>query len=350
MPTIVEAWNGPGSKDDEITTVQPSDHGLHSDDRRAFEHWYVDARLDSGHTVVGFLTRRRPEERPGCDPSVELIIYFPDGTKRQVNASYPKDRASFSPDDVDVRIGDNRAWADRRGTLPVQHFRLAEEDVVLDLQLHNELPSWMPGRGETHYNDREHFGWVVAAPRARVTGTVRVGDLVLDASGIGYADHNWGAGDMKRIIERWHWGRLYVDDYSLLFANVMTQKRLGHHRSQPLMLAREDDIVLSTGEVTLSEGPMVFHPGANREHPTWLRLEVPGRVDLRLTVDRIIDAQDLLEEVPVARSRFVKPLVHRLVGRPGYFRFDSHFELTVHEDGREVRRTGRTLHEMVALA
>ena len=122
---------------------------------------------------------------------------------------------------------------------------------------------------------------------------------------------------MKRIIERWHWGRLYVEDYSLLFANVMTQKRLGHHRSQPLMLAREDEIVLSTGEVTLSEGPMVFHPARDREHPTWLRLEVPGRVDLRLTVDRVIDAQDLLDEVPVARSRFVKPLVHRLVGPAG---------------------------------
>lgn len=351
MPTIVEAWNGPGSKDAELTVVQPSDHGLHlSTDKRAFEHWYFDARLDTGHTVVAFLTKRRPEERAGCDPSVELIIYSPDGTKRQVNASYPKAEASFAVDDVDVRIGPNRCWVDRSGELPVQHAHLAEEDVVFDLQFHNELPSWMPGRGETHYGEREHFGWVVAAPRARVTGTVRIGDLVLDASGIGYADHNWGAGDMKRIIQRWHWGRLYVEDYSLLYANVMTQKRFDHHRSQPLMLAKDGEVLLSTGEVVLTEGPMVFHEGANREYPTWLRIEVPGKVDLRLTVERIIDAQDLLDEVPVARSRFVKPLIHRLVGRPGYFRFDSRFELTVVEDGVAVQRSGHTLHEMVALA
>jgi hypothetical protein len=350
-PRIVEAWNGPGARDAELTTVQPTDHGLHATPhRRAFEHWYFDARLDSGHTVVAFLTKRRPEERVGCEPSVELIIYSPDGTKRQVNRSYPASEASFATLDVDTRIGPNRAWVDRSGPLPVQHAHLAEEDVVFDLQFHNELPSWMPGRGETHYGEVDHFGWVVAAPRARVSGTVRIGDLVLDASGIGYADHNWGVGDMKRIIDRWHWGRLYVEDYSLLFANVLTQKRFRHHRSQPLMLAREGEIVLSTGEVELTEGPMVFHEVANREHPTSLRLQVPGRVDLRLEVERVIDAQDLLDEVPIARSRLVKPIVHRLVGRPGYLRFDSRFELTVVEDGVEVHRSGSTLHEMVALS
>ena len=350
-PRIVEAWNGPGARDAELTTVQASDHGLHATPhKRAFEHWYFDARLDSGHTVVAFLTKRRPEERVGCDPSVELIVYSPDGTKRQVNRSYPASEASFATDDVDVRIGPHRAWVDRSGPLPVQHAHLVTEDLELDLQFHNELPSWMPGRGETRYGEVDHFGWVVAAPRARVTGSVRIGDQRLDAAGIGYADHNWGVGDMKRIIDRWHWGRLYVEDYSLLFANVMTQKRFDRHRSQPLMLARDTEIVLSTGEVELTEGPMVFHDGANREHPTWLRMRVPGRLDLRLDVDRVIDAQDLLEEVPIARSRLVKPLVHRLVGRPGYFRFDSRFELTVVEDDGEVHRSGRTLHEMVALS
>jgi len=351
MSTVIaEAWNGPGNQDSELTVVTPADNGLHpSDSKRAFEHWYFDARLDTGHTVVAFLTKRRPEQGAGCDPSVELIIYSPDGNKRQVNASYPKSEAHFGVDDVDVRVGPNRAWVDRSGPLPVHHAYLAEEDVTFDLAFHNELPSWMPGRGETSYGPVDHFGWVVAAPRARVSGTVTIGDLVLDAAGIGYADHNWGVGDMKRIIQRWHWGRLYVEDYSLLFANVLTQKRFGHHRSQPVMLAHRDEIVLSTGDVRITEGPLVFHPGANRDYPTWLELESPGAFTLRLDVDRIIDAQDLLDEIPIARSRFVKPLIHRLVGRPGYLRFDSRFELVIHGGDTDTVRTGQTLHEMVAL-
>lgn len=347
---IVDAWNGPGNKDSVLTVVQPQDNGLHDATHRlAFEHWYFDARLDSGHTVVGFLTKRRPEQRSSADPSVELIIYSPDGTKRQVNASYPKADASFSSDDVEVTIGRNRAWVDRSGSLPVHHVYLAEEDVVFDFTFHNEVPSWMPGRGETHYGPRDHFGWVVAAPRARVTGTLTMGGQTISGDGIGYSDHNWGVGDMKRIIERWHWGRLYTEKYSLLFANVLTQARLNNHRSAPLMLARGGEVVLSTGEVSITEGPMRFHSVANREYPEWLRLEVADEVALTLNVERIIDAQDLLDEVPVVRSRVVKPLIHRLLGRPGYFRFDSTFELTLGAEYGGETVTGRTLHEMVAL-
>lgn len=346
---ITDGWNGPGNQDAELTSVTPADHGLHAQTRGAFEHWYFDARLDSGHTLVGFLTKRRPEQRKGCNPSVELIVYAPDGTKLRAHQSYPKAAASFATEDVDVRIGPNRCWVDRSGDLPVQHVRLQAGDLAFDLAFHNELPSWMPGRGETYYGEKDHFGWVVAAPRARVTGTLRIAGETIDAAGIGYADHNWGVGDMKRIIERWHWGRLYVEDYSLLFANVLTQKRLNHHRSAPLMLAHNDRIVLSNGEMTITEGPMEFHAVANREFPRWLELEVPGQVRLRLDVERIIDAQDILDELPVVRSKLVKPIIHKLVGRPGYFRFDSRFVLTVVQDGEEVVRRGSTLHEMVAL-
>ena len=49
------------------------------------------------------------------------------------------------------------------------------------------------------------------------------------------------------------------------------------------------------------------------------------------------------------RSPFVKPLINRVVGRPGYFRFRSDFTLTVRLDGDAHVRRGSTLHEMVAL-
>jgi hypothetical protein len=147
--TIVEAWNGPGQQDSVITEVQPVDHGLHpSTSKLAFE--YFDARLDTGHTVIGFITKRRPEEAPWAKPSVELLVYSPDGTKRQVRKSYPKTEASFALDDVNASVGPNTCWVDRSGALPVQHLRMVEEDVAFDLAFHNELPSWMPGKGETH--------------------------------------------------------------------------------------------------------------------------------------------------------------------------------------------------------
>ena len=351
-PTIVEGWNGPGQRDAELTKVTPTDNALHaSTNKKAFEHWYFDVHLESGHTVIAFFTKRRPEQRAGAKPSVELIIYGPDGAKRQINASYPKSEAAFGTTKCDVQIGGNRAYQGiGEDGLPVFKVHLEEEDVVVDLTFENELPSWMPGRGDTYYGQVDHFGWCVGGPRERVSGTVKIGGETLDGAGIGYADHNWGVGDMKRIIDRWHWGRLYLDDYTLIYASVLTQKRMGRHMSRPLMLAKNGEIVLSTGEVEVTEGPTVFDPRANREYPTWLRLQVPGAVDVRFQVERIYDAVDLLDELPVARSRAVKPIIHALVGRPGYFRFDSTYSLTATVDGETETRTGRTLHEMVALS
>ncbi|MGW3540666.1 lipocalin-like domain-containing protein [Nocardia niigatensis] len=348
---IVETWNGPGRQDATLTDVQPHHNALHpATGRLAFEHWYFDARLDSGHVVVGFLTKRRPEDLPNARPWVELIVYFPDGSRRQAVRRYRREAASFAGDRFDVRIGDNHAHTEFRDDgLPVHHVHLEADGVVFDLRFHNEMPSWMPGGGETRFDARNSFGWVVGAPRARVTGTVRIDGTVLPANGRGYADHNWGAGDMKKIIERWHWGRLYDDEYSLLFADVRTQKRCGGHEIAPLMLGRGDDIVLSSGETVLTEGPHRFHPVAGRTYPEWLELSIPGRLELRLTVESVIHAHDMLDDVPVVRSRAVKPLVQRMIGHPAYFRFESGFELTVHTGHWTEKRTGTTLHELVAL-
>ncbi|NKY49864.1 lipocalin-like domain-containing protein [Nocardia vermiculata] len=349
---IVEAWNGPGRRDGELTTVEPRHNALHrSTSRLAFEHWYFDARLDTGHTVVGFLTKRRPEDPPFSRPWVELMVYDPDGSRRQVSRKYPKDQASFGTEACDVRIGNNRAYTEFRDDgLPTHHLRLAEDGLEFDLRFDNELPSWMPGQGETHFGGGDSFGWVVPAPRARVSGTVTIDGSRTEVTGRGYADHNWGVGDMRKIIDRWHWGRLYVEDYSLLFADVLTQQRRGGHEIAPLMLAHHDQVVLSTGEMRLSEGPAHFDATAGRTYPEWIELQVPGAVDLRLTVQRVIHAHDLLDDIPVVGSRLLKPLAYKLIGHPGYFRFESEFELTVHGRDELVRRTGTTLHELVALA
>jgi hypothetical protein len=351
MPvTAIEGWSGPGSKDAEPTPVTARDNALHPHDSRwAFEHWYFDAHLDSGHTVIAFLQKRRPEERPGSSPVVELLVYSPDGTRRQVIRRYPKAAFRASTEVGEVAIGPNHATTDLTGALPVHRLHVAEEDLVLDLTFANETPSWMPGNGTTRYGRTDRFGWVVPAPRARVTGSVTIDGEAREVTGRGYHDHNWGVGNMPRIIERWHWGRLYTEDFSLLYATVRTQARFGHHESRPLMLAQGRNIVLSTGEVELTEGPMVHNAEARRAYPQWIRLQVEDAVDLTLTVRSVVHAHDLLDDVPVVRAAPVKPLVNRIVGHPGYFRFTSDFELTAIVDGEKFERTGSTLHELVAL-
>lgn len=353
MPiTAVEGWNGPGSQDGELSVVTARDNALHpstATSRWAFEHWYFDAQLDSGHTVVAFLQKRRPEEPPNSKPVVELLVYHPDGRRTQVTQHHPRADFTASSDVCHVQIGASHAEADLSGPLPVHRLHAAEGGLVLDLEFHSEVPSWMPGNGTTTYGETDFFGWVVPAPRARVVGTVTIDGQSREVTGRGYHDHNWGIGNMPRIIERWHWGRLYTEQFSLLYASVRTQKKYANHESRPLMLARGGEIVLSTGEVELTEGPMRYHPDARREYPEWIRLQVEDAVDLTLDVSEVVHAHDLLDDVPVVRSKLVKPLVNKLLGHPGYFRFMSDFELTVVLDGEKFTERGTTLHELVAL-
>lgn len=351
MPPLmaVDHWSGPGRFDPDIAPLPPSDNAVHlADHKHAFEHWYFDARLDDGHVVVAMLQSRELVARK---PGIELHVYTPDGERLEVIQRYPDAAVQASRERCDVRVGANHAYVEPDsldGPLPTHRLVAAEGDISFDLTFASEVPSWKPGDGWTSYSEHEFFAWTVGAPRARVTGTVRYGDVELEARGIGYHDHNWGVGDMKRIIDHWFWGRLYAEDFTLVYANVLVQRGYGATWSSPLMLAHEDEVVLSTGEVAIETGPPVWNAVANHTYPSYLRLST-STVDLKLTVRDIIHAHDLLSDVPVARTKLVKPVVRRLVGSPGYFRFRSDYELTATVDGERYVRQGSTLHEMVAL-
>jgi len=235
------------------------------------------------------------------------------------------------------------------GDLPRYHLALDEDGVRFDLEFQAEVPAWQPGVGRTDYGPRDYFAWVVGAPRATVTGTIAYEGQEFAVTGIGYHDHNWGVGDMRRIVDHWYWGRIYADEFTLVYADVTARERYGSHASTPLMLAFEDRIVLSAGEVEVLTGPEVFNATANHAYPSHLVLRAGDDVELRLDVRDIIHAHDLLDDFPVVRSRLVKPIVNRLVGCPGYLRFRSDFTLTALVDGERQVREGSTLHEMVAL-
>jgi hypothetical protein len=340
-------WTGTGEKDDVIVPLEAVENAAHPlDDRLYFEHWYFDARLEDGHVIVGFIQTSELVRRK---PGVELHVYKPDGEKLSIIKSYPDRDVTASATGCDVRVGENRCYSEYpAGGLPVHHLHLSEDGMEFDLTFHNELPGWKPGVGMARYNERDFFSWIVPAPKARVEGTVKFGETVLDARGTGYHDHNWGVGDMKRIIDHWYWGRIYAEDFTLLYACVMATSKYKLN-TKPLMLAHEGEIILSTGELELDSGDPVFNEVGNRDYPSWLTIKVPGSLGLRLDVREVIDAHDFVADLPVARSGLVKPAVNRLLGRPGYFRFSSDFSLRVFRDGKSYDRAGTTLHEMVAL-
>ncbi len=350
---VVDHWTGPGNCDPVISPVPLQENGHHkSDEKAAFEHWYFDARLDDGRTVVGFL---QSSELMTKKPGVEIHIYEPDGRRHELRKYYPAAQVRVSTERCDVKVAHNwaRVIEPKNGGLLSHEVFLQEDGLELALRFESELPMWRPGEGFTDYGEDSFFGWVVAAPRAKVSGTVTVRGDKRQVSGVGYHDHNWGVGTMPKIVDHWYWGRVYADTLSCIYATIFTTERYGRAVSKPFMLARGSEIVLSTGEVEIIEGKRIYNKLADQSYPESLTLRAGGVAELHLEVKEVIHAHDLLDDVPVVRNPFVKvlakPLINQFVGKPGYFRFRSDFTLRARIQGEDVSATGSTLHEAVAL-
>ena len=103
-------------------------------------------------------------------------------------------------------------------------------------------------------------------------------------------------------------------------------------------LKKTYDEVMAQGVVDL----VIVVDDASRDETVALARTLPH-------TEVIVHAHNLLEDIPLAASPLIKPIVNRLIGRPGYFRFRSDFSLSVSVDGLTQERHGSTLHEMVAL-
>ena len=65
-----------------------------------------------------------------------------------------------------------------------------------------------------------YLSWFVEIPYGKVTGSLIYDNKEHDFKGNGYHDHNWGEGDLGQVMEEWYWGRVSINDYTIVFANL----------------------------------------------------------------------------------------------------------------------------------
>ena len=228
---IVEGWNGPGRRTPRSDPVGPERQ--RAAPRRpaswAFEHWYFDARLDSGHIVVGFIQKRRPrsiQRKPG-----RRAARLPPRRHPPARSSSTTRRRAFAPPREQCDVAGRRTTG-RRPSSPAAACRcttctLSRTTSTFDLTF-DQRGAHLDAR-RRHARRTATATTSAGASRRRAPASParsRIDDETIEATGIGYHDHNWGVGDMKRIIDHWYWGRLYTDDFSVLYANVHTAEEV----------------------------------------------------------------------------------------------------------------------------
>jgi hypothetical protein len=345
---VTEGWSGPGRRDAQIEELRLEEDGLHMDmkKRGMYEWWYFDAHLEeTGYTVVIFFHASNPN--PGLEGKigVEIVLLKPDGKRSQKFIAYDKSDFIAARDRPEVKIGRNTIKVDQRdGELPVYEIYVNEKDFGCQLKYTAEVNGWKPGSGLSLFGDLGFFGWVIPFARASVEGAIREGDKTIQVTGIGYHDHNWLNFQFQKIINYWMWGRIYSQNYTAAFAYIQCNEKVDNHTVKVLMLADGHEVILSTGEFDFYKEDYEYNPRAKYRFPRKIIISAPHEFEATLKVNRVLEAQDMLENYhPVLR--FIAKNLLRL--KPGYFRLFSNFELEVTHNGVTKKEAGTTLHEIV---
>jgi hypothetical protein len=345
--SVFEGWTGPGRRDTLIEPLKAVDDALHitPGKRGLYEWWYFDAHLDSGHTLVVFFYAANPNPGLQGKIGVEIVLLNPDGKRIQKFFAYPQSKFNASKDKPEVTIGANTLRVTQQDNgLPVYEIYVNEEGLGCHLVYTAQVNGWKPGTGLSQFGSLGYFGWVVPFPRAAVTGTVTQAGRTMQSAGVGYHDHNWLNFPFQTIIDYWMWGRIYSQNYTVAYACIQCNQKVNHHMVRVLMLADGQEVVLSTGEFEFTQDDFVYSPQAKHHFPQKIALRAPGEMSATLELNRILEAQDMLQNFnPVLR--FIAKHILRL--KPGYFRLASDFELEVHRKGEISRETGTALHEIV---
>jgi hypothetical protein len=346
-PLVKEAWTGAGRRDGTIEVLRPEEDGLHIDmaKKGAYEWWYFDAHMETGHTVVVFFYAGNPNPGAAGKAGVEIVVLRPDGKRKQVFVPYSKSLFKAARDKADIKVGENRLTVTQSpGGLPVYEVQIKEKDLGCHLTYRAEVNGWKPGKGVSHFGNMGYFAWIVPFVRASVEGTITDGNQTLPVRGIGYHDHNWLDFAFPRIIDYWMWGRVYSPRYTVSFAFIQCNKKMDNHAVKVLMLADGREVVLSTGEFDFIKSDFQYSPKAKHSYPRNLAIRVPNELEVKLDVKKVLESQDMLESFNLLLRLAAKYLL-RL--RPGYFRLQSGFEISVTRQGSTIKETGAALHEVV---
>ena len=311
----------------DIRTATPRDNGVHEGRGDRTEWWFVSAVDPAQDLAVAVALG---SEFPGAPPATVVFLYLPDGRVATVGAPRLL-TADPATDRADVRLGPDRLWSPAPGVIRVRvrmdaGIALAGESpgpIAVDLTLRATAPGFTAGP-LTLPGGRD-LSWTVAAPSARVTGTVRAGDRTLTLRGApGYHDHNYGRFDLGDASHGgWDWSQVHLPEGRSLVTGIVRP-------ADPSL--RDGVVVLSDAGGRLASGRAA---GAAVTRGDWTTLgpqAYPRRVTLRARLSGGWRAR------VVYRARRASPLSFTADGSSALVEVEARTSGTLRKDGRVVSR------------
>jgi CrtC N-terminal lipocalin domain len=329
--------------------LRPADDAQHPYKNRFYwEWWYFDAHFDDGHRCVLELQTPNIVNMFADECAMLFNIYTPDGVEHNNIVPFPGSQWRSSTETCDVAIGDNTI----KGYFPEYSVKFKHDNLACDLKFENLLPGWTRGSGEIMFGqEAKHqlFGWVVAQPRAKVTGTISVDGVEHQVTGLGYHDHNWGSGALPMYVSHWIWGRLSTDRVTMIFADITTTKKCGGVRVPLVFLALDGQIVLESARADCQSSNYLMDSKGFQVYPAHVDFQFAER---DVEGDFHFDVTKELEMINTLAEKLPDPLVEvfgRAIAAPVYYRFLSDYSGTLKVGDEVLDLTGETHWEYMVM-
>ncbi len=225
--------------------IEPREDGLRTNaGEGSFEWWYLDTHLDDGSKMVITFYTKPPNvsaSRP-LMPFVSFLLDRPDGTHVERGFLAPPEAFAASSAGCDVRIGNNTFKGDlKRYTIHVEI-----DDIVADVELTSEVPSFRPATGHVFFGEKEDqfVAWFPAVPQGSAKVELSIAGVRQTFAATAYHDHNWGNTSLRKIIDHWYWARARVGDYTIIGLMFMGGKNFGSGIITSFMLAKAGEILV----------------------------------------------------------------------------------------------------------
>jgi len=328
-----------------LTSADPAAYQLNDiDDARHefqdgenYEWWYMDASFENGYSLVisWHFTDAKVSGILMPIRVIQFSIYDPQGKKIAATPVFVADNCTASKTSCDVTMGNNHL----KGSYPRYDVEFLDGNIGCKLTFENLTQGFRnPPDGITYFSrgpDR-YMGWVVAQPKARVTGILIVDGKEIPVNGVGYHDHNWGNTMLDDIYSYWHWGRIMGGDYTFIYSVGESSKITGNKPVTVLVTFKGHDLVDLSGELTADYSDLAQDKLTGINYPKTMVMSVKSPNVTGTVTNRV---KELVESQ-------LLPGMKEGAGN-GYLRFLSDCDIKLDVKGEKIEADAPLIHELI---
>jgi len=294
-----------------------------------YEWWYLDAAFDNGYSVA---TSWQMIEKPVLR-LVQFAIYDPQGKKTDVVANFDPATVKTSKTSCDVTMGNNHLIE----SYPRWNVDFRQGGLGCSLIFESLIEGFQtPPDGRVYFSEQPPMwvGWVIAQPRAKVTGKLILNGEEIAVTGVGYHDHNWGNTFLHKMYKYWYWGRIFLPEHTFIYSVGQMTDALGAKPCSVMHTYKGSDLLDVSTNIFADASDFTLDEYSGAKYPRKLVVHAEGPV-VSGTISHHL--QSVLEK-------------HLTPGtKPGdgrvYFRFLSDCDIDLELAGEKLEVRTPLLHE-----